>query len=66
MSYPLSYAEKHAALVTYLKVKTEEADWHGVSDAANDLRVLEASQPQLLEVTGKPLEIEPLTPWGHT
>lgn len=29
-------------LIAYLKLKVEEADWHGVSDAANDLRVLEA------------------------
>jgi len=33
---------KIAALIEYLKVKTEERDWHAVSDAANDLRVLEA------------------------
>jgi hypothetical protein len=32
----------HAALVAYLKEKVEASDWHGVSDAANDLRVLEA------------------------
>lgn len=32
---------RHAALVTYLRVKLDQADWHGVSDAANDLRVLE-------------------------
>ena len=29
-------------LIVYLKMKVEEADWHAVSDAANDLRVLEA------------------------
>lgn len=37
--------DKHQTLVKYLKVKTTEGDWHGVSDAANDLRVLEAQQP---------------------
>ena len=31
-------------LIAYLKVKTEEGDWHAVSDAANDLRVLEARE----------------------
>lgn len=41
----MTYEEHHAALVTYLKVKVEQADWHGVSDAANDLRVLEAAPP---------------------
>lgn len=29
-------------LIEHLKVKTAEGDWHAVSDAANDLRVLEA------------------------
>lgn len=37
--------DKHRALVTYLRVKTDEEDRHGVSDAANDLRVLEAQYP---------------------
>lgn len=31
-------------LITYLLLKIEQRDWHGVSDAANDLRVLEAEQ----------------------
>ena len=38
----MTYLEQHAALVTYLRAKVEIADWHAVSDAANDLRVLEA------------------------
>ena len=38
----MTYEEHHAVLVAYLKSKVEIADWHGVSDAANDLRVLEA------------------------
>lgn len=33
--------EKIASLENYLKVKVEEKDWHGVSDVANDLRILE-------------------------
>jgi hypothetical protein len=32
-------------LIAYLKMKVDQADWHGVSDAANDLRVLEAALP---------------------
>lgn len=28
-------------LIDYLKEKLKECDWHGVSDAANDIRVLE-------------------------
>lgn len=31
-------------LIDYLVVKVLEADWHGVADAANDLRVLEARE----------------------
>lgn len=41
----MTYEDHHAALVAYLRVKVEAHDWHGVSDAANDLRVLEA-QPR--------------------
>lgn len=39
--------ERWLTLVQYLNVKIEECDWHGVSDAANDLRVLEAQHPSL-------------------
>jgi hypothetical protein len=28
-------------LIAYMKMKMSQADWHGVSDAANDLRELE-------------------------
>lgn len=31
-------------LIDYLLHKVEIEDWHGVSDAANDLRVLEAQR----------------------
>lgn len=31
--------------IAYLKMKVEEQDWHGVSDAANDLRELDAALP---------------------
>lgn len=33
-------------LVAYLQAKVTEGDWHAVSDAANDLRVLEARVSQ--------------------
>lgn len=39
----MTYHDQHAALIAYLKAKVEARDWHGVSDAACDLRVLEAS-----------------------
>lgn len=35
------HAERHA-LIEYLRVKLVANDWHAVSDAANDLRVLDA------------------------
>jgi hypothetical protein len=34
-------------LIDYLLMKVDQADWHGVSDAANDLRVLEAQKLQV-------------------
>lgn len=39
------YTAKRDALIEYLRMKTDESDWHAVSDAANDLRVLEAQRP---------------------
>lgn len=38
----MSYEEKRNVLIAYLKLKVEECDWHGVSDAANVIRVFEA------------------------
>lgn len=40
-------AEQHATLVAYLRMKVEQRDWHAVSDAANDLREIEARHPEL-------------------
>lgn len=37
-----TFEEARATLIAYLMHKVSIADWHGVSDAANDLRVLEA------------------------
>jgi hypothetical protein len=36
------YIRQRNAYIDYLNLKVIEGDWHGVSDAANDLRVLEA------------------------
>jgi hypothetical protein len=38
----MSPKEQRNAYIQYLLMKVEQADWHGVSDAANDLRELEA------------------------
>lgn len=40
----MTYEEQRAALLADLDGKRFRGDWHGVSDAANDLRVLEAEQ----------------------
>lgn len=45
---PIEPRERHRILKEYLLSKAQEQDWHGVSDAANDLRVLEAHHPELL------------------
>ena len=36
------YEKQRQAYIDYLLMKVQESDWHEVSDAANDLRVLEA------------------------
>lgn len=33
--------KRRATLIAYLLMKVEEEDWHGASDAANDLRELD-------------------------
>ena len=38
------YKKNRAAYVEYLLMCVRLGDWHGVSDAANDLRVLEARE----------------------
>lgn len=35
-------------MIDYLLLCARKRDWHGVSDAANDLRVLEAKEEQRL------------------
>lgn len=37
-----NYESQRQALISYLQLMVSRSDWHGVSDAANDLRVLEA------------------------
>ena len=38
------YEKNRAAYVEYLLMCVRLGDWHGVSDVANDLRVLEAKE----------------------
>jgi hypothetical protein len=37
-----SLAARRERMINYLKLKVEEEDWHGVADAAMDLREIEA------------------------
>lgn len=49
MSTPLAprteedFKRRKKAYIEYMLINVEQEDWHAVSDAANDLRVLEAS-----------------------
>ena len=37
----MSPEQRKNFMITYLKLKVEEQDWHGVADAAMDLREIE-------------------------
>jgi hypothetical protein len=52
-----NYEAQRQTLIDYLQLMVARADWHGVSDAANDLRVLEA------ENKPKPLNVDPAAIW---
>lgn len=38
------YQERKEQMIAYLKLKLEEQDWHGVQDAASDLRDIESEE----------------------
>lgn len=40
-------ASAYSILVSYLKLKVSEKDWHGVADAAMDIRELVARSPEV-------------------
>ena len=44
---PSEYEKNRAAYIEYLLMCVRLRDWHGVSDAANDLRVLEAKNDRI-------------------
>lgn len=39
-----TYERRRETLIVYLRLKVEVQDWHGVADAANDLRELDAEE----------------------
>jgi hypothetical protein len=51
----MSPVEQRKVYVDYLIMKVQQADWHGVSDAANDIRELEAAHPELKNQVIKPV-----------
>jgi hypothetical protein len=48
--------EQHAALVTYLRAKLEQGDWHGVRDAAIDIEILETRMDCFRDTTIGPTD----------
>ena len=48
-----NYEMQRQTLIDYLQLMVSRADWHGVSDAANDLRVLEAENKANLTICDK-------------
>lgn len=45
-----SLQKKKQTMINYLLLKLEEEDWHGVEDAASDIRDIEASLNTLEDV----------------
>lgn len=43
----LSPAAQRETLIDYLLLKVQQMDWHGVADAAMDLRELEAKHQEI-------------------
>jgi len=43
------FRNQRSALISYMQVMIRRNDWHGVSDAANDLRVLEAENREFVD-----------------
>lgn len=39
-----------SVMISYLRTKMDEHDWHGVCDAANDIRVIEAKLEVLSQI----------------
>ena len=47
VAIPMSPVEQYEVLVAYCRMKFEQRDWHGVSDAACDIRELLARYPSI-------------------
>lgn len=42
------YHQRRSLMIRYLELKVAEADWHGVADAAMDLRELEVEKTHIM------------------
>ena len=47
MTNDITPQQQKEILIQYIQVRLIVEDWHGVSDACNDLRELEARYPEL-------------------
>jgi hypothetical protein len=45
-------ALRKEVMISYLKLKLEEQDWHGVQDAASDLRDIESERTGIIKALG--------------
>ena len=48
-----SLSNQKIGMVDYLRLKLAQEDWHGVADAAMDIREIEAKLQLLKEMQGK-------------
>lgn len=46
----IELSKRRAGMVGYLRLKVDVEDWHGVADAAMDLREIDAALAQLKEL----------------
>ena len=53
----MTFEEKKETYIEYIKLKLKDEDWHGVADAAMDLRELEAKHNSIKLFSKKP-EVE--------
>ena len=47
----MPHCEQRSILIAYLYMKADCEDWHGVSDAANDLREIDAARRERESLT---------------
>jgi hypothetical protein len=58
-----SLSQTRLSLIDYLQMKLKDQDWHGVQDAASDLRDIDAELQGLqLAIDAWPVETDTLNP----